>query len=844
MPEINIVQPGTKGAIIAHGGCKTFFNSRDHQVFLYGATNSGKATRTTALVYDESGAKPIGSVKIGDKIFSNDGELTSITGVYPQGEVPIFRVTFSDGYFLDCAGDHLWKVTSKRIRSNSGDKWDLANGRNPDNWKCNKPIVLSTDEIAKTLNEEYWIPTTKPLKFRKTEVTIDPYLLGLILGDGGITKGSIIFSTSDDELIEEIQKRLPSGHTINKTKHGKYGYTITGQNRKNLLTKALRDYRLMGTSSSSKFIPTDYLFGSIKQRIELLQGLMDTDGSVDTGPRNCFEYSTSSEQLKDGFVHLCQSLGAIVKVSSRYPKYVYKGEKKVGKLSYRLNISLPNDLIPFKLKRKAVKVRKRRSEPHRKIVSVEPVGSAECVCIAVENPSHTYVTDHFIVTHNTYISCVLMMMRCMMFPGCKYLFTRSSYTALVKSGVETFEKVLAQAGWTIGRKPGQIRKIGESKPTEYIFPYARRVGKDLDGNPRVYEGKSRIILGSLDNARNELGAEYDFVYVNQPEQSEQEDWEFVGSRADGRHDKAPFPQIHGDPNPEGPSHWIKQGGYELEAGEQRTEGTKWRIIKSTYHDNPIIWDVNAPGVCEWSGMPGAFTKEGEKQVQRRLESMSPVMQRRLIFSEWAAFDGLVFDQVWDRHRHVIRTKELYDKYPNWQEWDSYWAIDFGMDEPFVWMEFKKHPEQDLYINTKYICMSQRTIVDHAKQIRDLTVGQKPPVLVVADRNPESILFLQQHLGYNVVSAKKGAGSRKTKINVLTDMLKNDQILFYEDALVEEDPRLKEKRLPIGFGAEAEQLQWKEGKDEPKDGNDHCIDAAGYLFTHIKAGKMVVPFIWL
>lgn len=444
----------------------------------------------------------------------------------------------------------------------------------------------------------------------------------------------------------------------------------------------------------------------------------------------------------------------------------------------------------------------------------------------------------------TYASCWLMLLRCMQFPGCKYLFTRSSYTALVKSGVETFEKVLAQAGWELGRKPGQIRKMGDSKPTEYIFPYAQRWGKDLDGNPRLYEGRSRIILGSLDNARNELGAEYDFVYVNQPEQSTQEDWEFITSRADGRHNKAPFPQIHGDPNPEGPQHWIKKHGYELEAGETKEDG-KWRLIKSTYHDNPVVWDRFADGQCEWSGIKGKFTVEGKKQVQRRLDSMSPVMQKRLVFSEWVAYEGQVYGDAWDRKRHVIRTRELNEKYPDWQEWDSYWAIDFGFDHPFVWMDFRKHPTQELYINVQTIYMTNRTIVEHAEQIRRLTLGQRPPKLIIADRNPESIVILRDALGYNVESAKKGPGSIKTRINILTEMLNNDEILFYEEALVEIDPRLAAAKKPLGFIDEVEVIQWDKNKpDMPVDLDDHAENAMGYLFTKLKADKIKIPFVWV
>lgn len=450
-------------------------------------------------------------------------------------------------------------------------------------------------------------------------------------------------------------------------------------------------------------------------------------------------------------------------------------------------------------------------------------------------------------TGKTITCCNKMLLLCSLYPGCKFLFTRSSYTALIKSGVETFEKVLASHGLKLGRKPDQIRKFGESKPTEYLFPFMRRMGLDAEGNPRLYEGHSRIILGSLDNARNELGSEYDFVYVNQPEQSDEDDWTYVCSRADGRNGCAPFNQVFGDPNPEYAQHWIKKGGYELEEGDSPSDG-RWRLIKSTYHDNPVIWNREAPGECTWTGISGSFTKVGKERIERALQSYNTIMAQRLVRGEWASYEGLVYAENWDRKQHIISSYELEHKYPNWREWDSYWAIDFGYDDPFVWMEFRKHPERSLYINTKLIYMSNKTILDHAETIRRNTLGDRPPKLIVADRNPQEIMLLQQALGYNIISAKKGPASVKARINVLTDMLKNNEIQFLDDALVEEDPRLVRDKKPIGFIQEVEVIRWRDNtrlvNDMPMDGDDHCENAAGYLFTHIKADDHRVKAVWL
>ncbi len=428
--------------------------------------------------------------------------------------------------------------------------------------------------------------------------------------------------------------------------------------------------------------------------------------------------------------------------------------------------------------------------------------------------------------------CYKMLMLCLKYPGCKFLFTRKSYRALVKSGVETFQRVVHEAGHSIGKKTHQIRRHGDKEPTEFTFPYARRT--DDDG--KVYEGESRILLASLDRVKDELGSEYDYVYVNQPEQCTEEDWQYLASRADGRYDHAPFPQIYGDPNPEHAHHWIKKYGYELEAGQTPDDG-RWRLIKSTYRDNPILWNHKLD----------CFTPKGEERIARLRNSMSPVMVKRLIESEWASFEGLVYGEVWNREDHTISLDRWVKDYPLTDEWPRYWAIDWGYDHPFVCSMWAKHPEKELYIRYKLIYMSERTVLEHAQTIINMTAGEPKPKLIVADRNPGETILLSQAIGMHIVTAKKGPDSIKARVNVVTDMLKNKQLLFMDDALVEEDPRMVAAKRPTCFEEEVVNLRRKQTGltpgELPIEGDDHEENAIGYLFAHIKASQRTIPFIW-
>lgn len=835
---------GTKGTLSFYGGCEEFLRCRDHLVFLYGGTGSGKSLSSDSPVISDSGFTPIGKTKIGDKVFSKDGSLTNVVGVFPQGKLDVYKIVFSDGTSAEASLDHLWEVETRYIRrKRQGSKWERNKRPNQPNWKCNKPIIVTTEIIMNSIDKKYSIPLTSPVEFPKQNLEVHPYVLGLLLGDGGISGDSVLFSTADDELLEYIRQYSPSNTLIkHKTK---YDYILTANDRNNILLKSLKILGLMGTHSHNKFIPNHYLFSSINDRILILQGLLDSDGHVSN---NSIEYSTSSVQLKDGIKHIVQSLGGTCKITERYPKYTYKGEKRIGKLSYRVIIKLPNNIPAFKLKRKANLLTSRKYTPYRYIKSVEYIGKKECVCIKVEHPSETFLINDFIVTHNTTAACLKLFLLHILYPGSKSLMTRNSYVALVKSGVETFERVVRELGWEIGKKgndPRTLYKLGESKPTEYVFPYAKRV--DTDGT--VYEGRSRILISSLSNVKDELGAEYDYIYLNQPELSTEDDWMFLTTRANGRRAGAPYPQIFGDPNPDHEQHWIWKGGqgtarevYTYEKDNIATFkddgpeiklglGDRWTLIRSLFFDNPTIWDHKL----------NCYTKEGEQMIAKLQKSLNPVMARRLIMGEWCSFEGLVFGDALDRSKHLRSSSEfnITDK------WDRYWGIDFGFTDPFCFMMFAKNPEKEQYVCYKYIFMTNRTINEHVETIRDITIGEPRPKAIVADRNPESISVLSQELGMNVISAKKGAGSVKAGINILIDMLRNDELIFLDDALVEEDTVLREKKKPIGFIEEGENYRWDlDKKDEvPIGGDEHSIDTARYLFTYLKANQIVVPFIW-
>jgi hypothetical protein len=370
----------------------------------------GKFLPVNTPVYTPKGTKKIGDIKIGDKVIGSDGKPHNVIGVFPQGIKETYRITFNDGFSILSGDEHLWSVSSPNY------------GKNRKNERIKKSLVLSTKQMYEggkitvkginyNKNKEYeietyykspngnnkWqIPIVKPIQFERNDnLPIDPYLLGLALGDGSFNKKNIRFSAHKDDYdnlftLLNLKENKPQGNK-------RIGSINVGL--------SLYELGIEHTRSINKFIPEIYKYSSIENRLSILQGLMDTDGHCMFNGGGKFlgtEFCTVSKQLCDDVVEITQTLGGIARVKTCIPTYTYKGEKKKGKLAYRVNIKLPTGMNPFRLKRKAERyVEPTKYPTGRYIKNIEKVGFEESVCISVDAPDKLYVTEHCIVTHNT-----------------------------------------------------------------------------------------------------------------------------------------------------------------------------------------------------------------------------------------------------------------------------------------------------------------------------------------------------------------------------------------------------------------------------------------------------------
>ena len=260
----------------------------------------------------------------------------------------------------------------------------------------------------------YELPLTGPVEFPLRDVPIDAYALGLLLGDGCLTTTTTpAFATADEELATALQDALPGIELVRKGEidyvlrhvHGGRGGLLIA----NPVTVALRGLGLAGTRSHTKFVPEGYLHNSAAVRLAVLQGLLDSDGGpvVQRGRTCRVQYVTCSERLRDDVVFLVRSLGGVAYWRRRPAEGRNPGLARGRAVHHRqdafvLDIRLPEAVVPFRLARKrALYEASGGGRTMRFIDRIEPAGEAETVCIQVAAADSLYVTDDFIVTHNT-----------------------------------------------------------------------------------------------------------------------------------------------------------------------------------------------------------------------------------------------------------------------------------------------------------------------------------------------------------------------------------------------------------------------------------------------------------
>lgn len=373
------LKPGTLSAWGAHSGV-------------------GKALPNESLIPTPSGFKKVGDIKAGDYLFGQNGKPTKVLMIHPQNEQKeIWKVHFSDGRVVECCKDHLWEY---RYRTHRGYNYR----------------VETTEQIYDRAANRYKRPCqgyifdiklNGAVEYPKKNLSVDPYVLGTLLGNGCFSGKALQFSSGTNEVPNLISAILGNVECI-KTVGSDYTYDFRYKKDLSHRIKTadfLKEYpELVGTYSHNKFIPKEYLYSSIEQRMSLLQGLLDTDGSIES-KNGKVRFSTTSPSLKDDVIELCRSLGFIA-IAKQENRTRYKSG-----VCYNISISTPKEFKAklFRTQQKRTRAneyvqtnKRTATNDHIAIVNIEKTAEkTDMTCFTVEADDHLFLTNDYIVTHNT-----------------------------------------------------------------------------------------------------------------------------------------------------------------------------------------------------------------------------------------------------------------------------------------------------------------------------------------------------------------------------------------------------------------------------------------------------------
>ena len=345
-------------------------------------------------LFTDTGMIRMGDVQVGDTVFGANGKLCTVTEKSEVFHQDIYRIHLKDGRHLDVSSEHINSVLVKRNSLKNGSRFeerDIVTTEllKEEMWKYNRRDGYKTPRL--------WVKNIEPMEYTEKEFPIDPYTLGLLLGDGHyhVSDYSCKLTGLNSDL-DEYEANIPY----------KFGYRDTSDGHIHTVTVlgAGKAYNVLGLSkekAATKFIPEIYFYGSIEQRLSLLQGLIDTDGTIREGNKGAAITSTS-KQLIDDVRRLVLSLGG----NCTYDKHpnaagtrIIRGRVCNVQMSYRLFIRLNMQIA--KLSRKVEKLSAKQRDVKVAIVKIEKIDMVPSQCIAVDNEEHQYIAGDYVRTHNT-----------------------------------------------------------------------------------------------------------------------------------------------------------------------------------------------------------------------------------------------------------------------------------------------------------------------------------------------------------------------------------------------------------------------------------------------------------
>ncbi|MHA1665988.1 MAG: Hint domain-containing homing endonuclease [Candidatus Thorarchaeota archaeon] len=344
------------------------------------------AKGTKIIMYDGS-LKAVEDVRPGDKLLGPDSKPRTVLSL-ARGFDDLYEINPLKGEKFIVNKDHMLSL----VRTNEGGRWSKFAGD------------IENISVEDYLGKSDWYKHTRKLyrsglvKFSgSSKLPLDPYVLGILLGDGCFRQSTIGVSTADKEIVDELNKKIKK-FGLELKQRGKYDYGLSSgiKKKKNLVKEIIKELGLLGCDSSNKFIPDIYKRTHVKYRYELLAGLIDSDGSTEEDKHQA-EITSKSFTLASDIQFLCRSLGLMAQINE---KTINTGEYK-GNVYFRVTISGDLENINSRLKRKKI-TRKRIAKKNVNRTSFLTKYLGEGIYYGFQlSGDHLYMTDDFIVHHNS-----------------------------------------------------------------------------------------------------------------------------------------------------------------------------------------------------------------------------------------------------------------------------------------------------------------------------------------------------------------------------------------------------------------------------------------------------------
>ena len=368
-------------------------------------------------------------------------------------------------------------------------------------------------------------------------------------------------------------------------------------------------------------------------------------------------------------------------------------------------------------------------------------------------------------------------------------------------------------------RASMVRKTRRSLTESGMVTYVQKVMPQYDGvkwrsseQQYQYPNGSILAVGGLDKPSKIMSSEWDVIYVQEATELVENDWESLTTRL--RNGKNSYAQLVGDCNPDSPIHWLKQ----------RASNDKTLMLESRHNDNPLLYDEQ-----------DTLTPEGERYIGI-LDALTGVRYLRLRLGLWAAAEGMVYEDSWDRNRNLVNAFHI----PG--EWPRYLAVDFGFTNPFCCLWAAVDPDGRLHVY-RQLYKTKTLVEDHASEIKRVSRwgekgGDPLPRAIICDHDAEDRATLERHLSLYTIPAQKNvsAGIQATASRFKPAGDGKPRVTIQRDSLMERDRDLTDRKLPTCLEDEPESYIWdvrqgmKHGEAPVKE-NDHGLDALRYLVAY-------------